>query len=865
MNNQEDKLLISLSDILALFRRSKWKIIFWMAVFGLLGGLIALAKPIKYQAEATFREKSARGAGVGNSIAQMFVMEGLGNGPESEAISMIKSRSLMGAVVAKLNLQGQIVPKCQQESWLALMHDNWKVEVARFNKSPYPVLEDFSCPLKIQSIQYHGEVPIFLEVRLDEQGHYQVFNSGQQAIGEGTLETPFISDPFSFSLAWVSPWPLNAQDFSLTINPLTNVTDSLMHDLEVEGTRTDKGVLRISYTHPDRHFACQLINAVMAAYQEYLKQNHDRIAAIQIEYLYKKKQETAEDLKCIMQKHAEFLAQDLSSTGFSDSKREMEFLAQSQHQLKEQLFANELEIKRLKNIQPNKYAYYDQVSHKEGNPIVINATLTEIRNLNQERDALELALRHREFRDLSDEFQGIDIKTANDLYKDYCKRLSNEEAALRCTLFFLDRIEDPDFEITSLSSVLADSVSAGMIAKASQLLINLKDQSNQSPREQERLKAELNLQRTFLTLHLQQMAQLMELNKKLLNEKIYSLQNINLKLVYQKISILEKNLKDYVNSRLDNLQQERVIIEQHLGQIHTEMASLPRKWVAEQQIDQQIESNQLIVREIAKIVESKNISHNLEVIQSAPIDLAIVPLHPKSSAFILYSILGIAFGGVIGSCLVLGRSLAKGIPASSSSLKLMDQHVCGQLVSSNKAQSSIAKQNLDVLRRLQAYFSPLEQTKLLLLIEGQSPDYSLDLAQLLAQKDQRILMIDLNLDQPKASSQPGLLQYLQKEVTSLPILKEEYADYLPTGGVTKYAIERFTSQAFKELLDQLKSDYDWVIATTSVVPCSVEAEALASLFPLIAVTVQKETIEDLSFYIKLAKDPLKKMTFVING
>ena len=236
----------------------------------------------------------------------------------------------------------------------------------------------------------------------------------------------------------------------------------------------------------------------------------------------------------------------------------------------------------------------------------------------------------------SGEYQGITLEVATELYLDFSKQMIQTEGSIRRNLFFIHQIEDPLFEITSLSADLTDPISMEMIRRASELVLNLRDSNNQSMREQERIKDELNLQRTFLAMHLQQMIQLMELNKDLIDEKIYALQNVSLGLIHQQISLLEKNLQDYVQSRLQNLQQERSLIKEHLELIHLELAALPEKWVSEKLIEQEVETNKLIVEEIAKMVESKNIAHNLDVIQSAPLDHALAALHPAPPKIMLW-------------------------------------------------------------------------------------------------------------------------------------------------------------------------------------------------------------------------------------
>lgn len=700
--------------------------------------------------------------------------------------------------------------------------------------------------------------------------------------------------------------------------------------------------------HRDRRMAGKIVNAVMESYQNYLKGYHGEVAMNQLEYLNVRRDQLTQNLGHLMQRHADSLTDDLSNSGFMDSAKEMDFLAKSQHEYKQKLLDNELEIKRLKNIQPANLAYYDRFSSNEGDPVVINSILSEMRSLKQQRDALEVELQNKsadqggnlernfskqlqelkevqrnrlELKEVaeffaqglfpenstltgdprfllkewfarlqnakgegavhaaeiqenfqnylknlersfgvherilqerfthqqnpSSEFQGISLAVATNLYLDYSKQLVQMEGVIRENLFFIRQIEEPDFEITSLSSGLDDEISRDMMRKAGELVLNLRDQNNQSSREQERIEEELNLQRTFLTMHLKQKVQLMELNKELINEKIFALENISLELIHQSILLLEKNLQDYLQSRLENLQQERILIQRHLENIRTEMALLPQKWVSERLLAEEVETNQKIVEEIAKLVESKNISHNLDVIQSAPVDTALPPLHPLAPKVFLWGFLGFFLGGFVGSGYVLGKELKRGLPVAEENLASLGIHVSGKLQE---------KHNKDTLRRLQGYVEQSTTTdnpsgKSLLLLEGKGPHYAPDLADLFLKRGSRVLTLDLNFQDSQKIASPGLLQYLNGAVDHLPIRKGKQGDWIEAGGASTHFVEILHAPSFLKLIAELKQEYDWILAYCPSPPSQAEAQALLDLFPRVAVTVCSETIDELMPYL----------------
>jgi hypothetical protein len=949
-------------DIWRLFKRSKRKIFLSSLLMGFIGALFAIIRPIQYQVEGTFREKGLKQANINSTLLDLLISGSKGANVENEAITILKSQKAIYPLINQLNLQGKIERAQDQDGYAKRIKHNVLVEFAHLTKAHDPILPDFHCPLSIEAVSYRQETPLHLEiVFLKEDSHFNVLNRKGGILGNGQLNVPFKWNGNEFTLTCLEGVGYGRQTYLLTLWPLNLLAKNIKKNLRIDNDHYDKNLLLIDFKDSDRHFATKFVNALMSNYQNYLKEDHDRQAAIQVAYLQQKQEEAEERLQEMMQKHAKTLSEDLSNSGFADSAKEMDFLANSQHQFKERLISNELEIKRLQNVQNGKCVYYDLYSKNAGDHNIINSVLEEIRDLKQQRDALTLALKNSPYLDslqlqnafrqqqleleevqnnlieidqiiqdfdqgiplkttskllnnpnytvnawyhqlnknlpLSEseekreqfkfyldnlkrlftvhsriikerlthqqnpslEYQGIQLDTARELYLNYSVKLNDLEAKKRENAFVINQMNDPHFEVTSLSSILNDPVSSEMIQKASRLLLDLKDRNNRSDKEQEQIKEELHLERGFLLLHLQQTNQLVLLNQKLVEEKIYSLQNITLELIHQQISVLEKNLHDYIETRLDNLKQEHTIIQEHMDELHQEMATLPKRWASEKMIEQNLEINELILQEVAKMVESKNISHKLELVQSAPIDLAIAPIHPLSPGLILFSILGAMVGGLLSFGTILRKNISQGFMASSFNLKHRNQHVAGKLSVTDE------QENLETLRRLQTYLcekQPDPTENCLLLIEGVGPDYSEELANLFIKRGQKTLILRLNFN-GNLSEKPGLLQYLEGEAAFPTILNSRSGDVIEGGGSTSFSNELICSEKFKKLLCQLKGKYDWVIAVSDAIPSSALAENLLGIFSCVAITVNEETVQQLAIYMKFSEAPNKKVTFLM--
>lgn len=467
----------------------------------------------------------------------------------------------------------------------------------------------------------------------------------------------------------------------------------------------------------------------------------------------------------------------------------------------------------------------------------------------------------------STEFQGINLNIARELYISYNRDLSLLESRSNQHEFILSQLDEPTFEISSLSTILNDPLSTEMIAKTSNVILALKDQDNRSTKEQERLNIELDIQKGFLQTHIEQSMALLRLHQSFLKEKIQSLQSMTLSLIQEEISILDHHIKEYISNTLGNLQKEKELIADNLAELRMEMAAFPQKWAAEQLIHQQMEVNKSLVAEVSKLVESKNIANNLEKLQSAPVDIASPPLHPKSPHLFMLTVIGAALGGLITFAWTIAHTVIHGIPVSSHLLKTNGLNVCGPLHPNRIYQGNLQKDplldtDLSTLRRLTVFMesNATFASHACLLLEGKGPNYASSLAELLARRGLRTLVLELRFDETDGSA--GVLQYLEGKVQEPFISSIDEYDKISTGGVCRLANELICSHRFKQLISSLTERYDWVLVNSSVTVKSAEADALLDLFPLAAITVQDGTIQDLQRVLLRVREEKNVVTFL---
>ncbi|MFA6916413.1 MAG: hypothetical protein WC222_08450 [Parachlamydiales bacterium] len=360
---------------------------------------------------------------------------------------------------------------------------------------------------------------------------------------------------------------------------------------------------------------------------------------------------------------------------------------------------------------------------------------------------LEENLSHHQ--SLTPELQGINLNIANEMFLSYSKEVNNIEGQALQYEFIIEQLQKPEFELSSLSAIINDPISREISNNASTLALALNDRSNRTDKEIFRLQEELKLQRKFLVLHLKQAKELLEIKMGLLLDKIQAIRQTTLSIIQQNVGVAENQIHEQIKTRLANLKQELALIDRQQSDLHKQMALLPKKWVSEQLINQHMEMHRQMSREITNLVESKNISSNLEIMQSAPVDIAIPPLHPDSPRFLMFTLLGTFVGLFFMVSGTLIRAIGKGVPASDESLRLVGLQVAGSMTEPQTVERAAAMVLLNSKPGL------LQQS--ILVVEKDSQRNAMKIFRFLESQGKNPVLIEWN--DPLPTNHPWVVAY----------------------------------------------------------------------------------------------------------
>jgi tyrosine-protein kinase Etk/Wzc len=951
--------LIALSDVFHIFKRNRKYILAAALALAALASFYAMSRPVVHQTKANFREMGKQEGSLSPSVTQIL-LGGKKDVQSSQAISSMKSRKILAGVARSLGLQASMQEAGASRGLFGRMLDNIKIQCAYLLKKETVETRCPQCPLKLVQVDYDGKSTLPLSIDFTSSDTYLVKNR-YGTIGEGKLGHPFRTDHFSFTLAPEKFQDYENRRFGMSLIPLGKMVDHLEASVNIEEDDNDASLLVLEYNHPNPEKGRLILDAIMQAYQNHLKAENDRFAETQLAYLKKRQEEMFASQTKVMEKHARILADDLSSSGFVNFEKEMEFLFKNRLGCLEKINKLEMLVERLQTLPEEPDGGGQILAHEELAPI--SPVLKQLTDLKMQRDSLTLALAQSpgdpipanlssQFSTLEDvsrtkdeitdiiayvendrpipsdyavtkkpfllvgewkeklessktvweknsgelqkqkkaflsylnnlrrlfemhqnliherlshqtsdhaEFRGIDLDSASQLYLSYMQEAHRLESTQKEHEFILKQMEDADFEINSLSGALKDPISQNIIQKSSTLALQLRDQKYHSPKEQERTRNEMDSQKAFLEAHLQQTLKIQNLQQNLLQQKLKILQEVMLELIHEKISVLEKHINDFIRSQIQSLTKQKELIAASMNRVNQNMASLPDKWLSEQIIKQNVDLNKAIVEELTRLVEKKNISHNLELIQSAPLDPAYAATLPKNPRIILFALMGAVLGTLFSLSFFVVRQLFQGVEATPDNLKQLNRNVAGSL-SPRSGPCPISDQDLETLRRqisfMEEHAPPKDSGRTALLTLGNGPNYSKALAKLLTKKGCRVLLLDVSFTEASPPEKsPGLLHCLSGAASAPQITSEDGIDFIHPGGISRYSSELVGSERFGSLLARFKQSYDWILLTTNALPASSEAVSMKPAADIAALTLSHETLADLAPYLN-SKQPV---------
>lgn len=845
----DDIVLITYFDLKRIFLRH-FALIKRVTLFcGLIAFVfLSLREPV-YQAEASFRQL---GKQTDNFSMKEIFQQILPAFAESGTVSIMNSNEMLRDVVETLGLQ---------------MHCNAD---GLFIKALKRIWENLTCELggkltdkevfRFSDVVYTGENSLKFFIRLTEEDSFELLDRHKAIISEGKVGQPLKVQGLKFTLSAIPKYAKTGSSYSLQINPWLGIVTKVKKKLSIRPFKLDKNILQLSFSSRDRYLASSLLNQIMYSYQKYLKRENEELYQTQLAYLRGRQEELVGEFDHALSEHVTYLTENLGKNGFIGFAEELETLSHPKNEYVSKLFSVDVELKRFLSKEPRlmpalsndkwrhqalspKWSFsasplvqvrkdgtqqvetidFEQ-KHYENIPVHAQFAGERLRSI---YDGEDFALQQKEMED----FAGLALDTAQKLAVEYTEQRDRLQAEVRELAYLKERLINPDFELSSLGSVLNSSVTNDLVQKASAIALQLQDNDNRSEREQERLQESLKTQKSFLSQYILQTIELKQLRIQLLEDKIAAL--------HRRI--------------VDLLRSEKGLLGQKLQEINIKMRDLPEKWRRESLLMLKKEIGSMMIHAVSQLTESKFLGQNIFQVASKPLDFALPPSIPRSPHVLFLSVLASLLGALGCYLWKFSKTLWKGLPLSQEALRLLGFPVSGSL--SRYCQmdlNQVGEEDLETVRRLSEFLAhrpKTSQATVAACVGGKYFNYTQALAEILALRGMKVLVVQCVFDQTVPLEQrPGLWQYLQGEVEEIPIRRSSSYDVLTSGGTTRHGAEWAHHAKFSKLLTEVKPHYDIVLLFTSADAAKSEGVAYLHLADAAIVSVQQEKKEDLTAY-----------------
>lgn len=829
--------LVTVSDVKRLYialrrRLKKWAIVGALAAFCGVG----LVGP-RYQIEASFKEEGEATEALG-ALQEMLRGPALLH-PPAQAACLMTSHRVLKPLIEKLGLNVVALPK-ERWQWLRSYYDVIRAEIGLSIADP----DSF----RFHEVSYGQDKPLCLTLQFIDPDHFIVYTANQKK--EGMLASPIHLPELDVRFTvQEAPSSLRTGAFyRIYFYPWITVATKLEKALMITTHPHHKSVYDLAFSTRDRHKGVQVLNELMRRYQQFLKQEHDQLAAQQLDYLEKRQGQQYAQLRALFDENVDYVSYHLGQNGFVSLDQEMQSLMGPYQQMYNKALQIDISLSRLDSW---------EMSVLEEGPLAreVHPLMQKINDLNQQKEMLELSLGEEALVAQSDELSEIDASTARPLFLEYNSKLDQAQAAIQRYAECKKEMARPDFELATLNAILSDTFSQKILSEAVALGLERKDERYHSAKEEKRIAEDLAIQRKTLSDHLDQLAKLEELNVSLIRAKMKGLQKIQLEGIGQQIAILRQQAKEMVQEHRHALLHEKELLGQKMEEIRSQAATLPQKWRLEKWLNLQTDLTSQMMQTMTEVVESKTIASQLHHVSSKPLDEAILPPLPRRPHLCFWTLLGALGLPALLFASTFIRRLYHGFPLSLEKLHALRLPVVGVFG---------RNPDLEVLRRI-ALFSA--GGHVIGLIQGQGPDYSCALGENLARASVRSIFLRCDfLYKLRQDEGPGLLQMWQGDIDAPPIHSKNGFDTVVAGGYTPFGAEILQSARFRAYVTRLKSQYQQVYLLLRTPLAAAESLALLPLCDKAVVTVIEEKTEELTpFTLWAYHEDNCRLTFVTHS
>jgi len=601
-------------------------------------------------------------------------------------LSLLTSQQLLTEVIEETGQQIIYVPRGRIAQMAISFFEHMRLELGFLPHVEEPFL--FS-HVKTGQMQ-EG---FLLKIAFHDDDKFDVLDTKKKVIGTGIIGEQVLLNDISFTLENV-PKAIKKvikkdKHYSFIVQPLEDTLSGLKTQLSIKPDRIDNATYHSAFSARNPIVAKRVLNSLFVKYEECKRRLYLDVLAKDIEEIQNQERSLRTELFTRLEDRAREYTSKIGEGQFIDAQSEIDILHTSKKTCLEKLLELEILLSRLeernvgignqsidlgKNIQTltrqiesvdqiqkklsqdpkswhelytftsNELGYSQPtklVNEEEVSRIFASQVISHLKG----KKSLFEATSHA----IEDEGQGkIDLVLGQNLLSEHYHKMFELESAMQQTTFLKGELLRPDFEISSVGSLLSDPFLQSLLKNTAELSFQLHDQVNHTSREQDRIRESIVFTKQFLDHHLRQKIDLLQLELDLTRLRAERIQQ----------------------GMLEQIRSEKSLLEKRVRLVQQEVAELPNKWLLENyfEVESDLIKNLLktfVSIEQSKILEKTTFHPNFQVL-----DPVFVLSQPQKRHTLVFSLMGGALFVMLYLSFQLAALSQKGFPISEQFLKV---------------------------------------------------------------------------------------------------------------------------------------------------------------------------------------------------
>ncbi|MCH9636233.1 MAG: hypothetical protein S4CHLAM81_14610 [Chlamydiales bacterium] len=634
MVDDENQLLISITDIIAALKRGRFLILAAALLGMVLFGWFCLTRyTFSFEAEGSMKTKQKEMSGLGSKILNLSDTPEGGYISDDDPKNFLNSHPVAETVAKEQHLQGFIFENKTAVKTSSLYQGllAFKAQChfgARAPKTAFGQVEacpeesdtPFSrepCSLVFKELIYPLHAPTQLSLRCIDENRFIVNETK-----EGKFGRPFTQDGYTFTLKGDGS-PLSGRQFQIHFSPLKQAATLLSNAISIKSHPTNNQLLKVTCNHPSPHMATKLLNGFMDGYTRYVRKEGLEKINHQLNYLSEREQAITVKLRNLTKAQANFAAEELDKGSFSllgDPKSAASLYQNACNQYS----TLSMDVQSLHESIFGCYRPIEEVMIAIDDMAKEEPTLLEGIN-SSTRQA----------------YQGI-LAGMNQQLEGFALKFQNYDNLLE----LLDR---DDFELVALSGPAAALLSDGEVARLSRYIAGPNHTAKERAFATEQIREEKDLIR-------KRVSQLRAMEKEeiaSIGQRMLEVQKGLAVAIVRELKIIEKDIAHHL-----------IRCGEHVDQALFEHNAFLNKDVLSK-----------FQGELLNMAEAKNLAFNLEAIENKPFEWASAPFLPVTPALRKFGVVGALIGATIVIAFLILREIFRGPLATAINLRSLGRRV----------------------------------------------------------------------------------------------------------------------------------------------------------------------------------------------